>query len=278
MAAAASPSAASFKHLKEIVPNSVWMFSTPFKFLAGLLPINNNGLIIKAKKTSGESVLIAANAPELSAGLVQEIRSIEELAGGKVEYVLGTDWHHMFTKSWAAVFPTAEVLFSGSRGWRQHENEPFQKRVVDREHPHIPGIDESTCRLVPWLGFDGVKIAHPDEQRRGEFSVFLPEHKLLFIFDIFIPSIPFRKMIGMHLEPPTEDQMPTPRSNFGGRLSGFRIADPKLCADSAKALLALDIETVCFSHGDVEFGAVRRGKASVQSALQDLKSLIPHDR
>jgi len=278
MASAASTAgkSKSFSHLVEIIPDHVWMFSTPFRFFGGLLPINNNGLIIRARrKGTGEPVLVAANAPELSPSLVNDINQVQTSTGAKVEVVLGTDWHHLFTKSWAEAFPGVQVLFSGTRGWRQHEQETFNKQVLDRKEPTVPDVDESTLKLVPWLGFDGVSTHHPDDKRRGEFSVYLPEHKLLYIFDVLIPMIPFKRMLGFHATPPTESEMPTPGSNFGKKLAGFRIAEPELCAQSAKALLALDVETLCFSHGDMQFGAVRRGKQSVAAAMAGLKTLIP---
>ena len=96
--------------------------------------------------------------------------------------------------------------------------------------------------------------------------MYLPDLKLLYIFDILIPSILPTWLRG--------SKVAAPRPNFGSFMAGFHVADKKLCEESAKALLSLDVELLCFSHGDFDFGAIVRGKEQVKEMLSPLNSLL----
>lgn len=263
----------SGKYLRVVIPNTVWGITTNFQFFAAAeskgVSINNNGLIVKARKVSGEDVLVAVNAPMLSEEGVRELRELEKTEHAKLVYVLATDWHHLHVKSWAEAFNVV-VCFPSKRGWRQHEKEDFKKLIMDQEHPRLPDLDESTIQLIPWLGFNGVSVNHPDEKRRGEYTVYLPKLKLLYIFDILLPPMPTAKDLAAAHRPPLKK----PRSNFGSQLSGFHVDDPKLCSDSAKTLLILDVDMLIFSHGDFDYGAILKGRDSVSFAMEGLRVLL----
>ena len=153
-----------------------------------------------------------------------------------------------------------------------HEKEDFPKKVLDRENPEIPSLQAGDIALIPWLGFKQPPVVyHPDDRKRGEYSVYLPKHKILFMYDIFVPPLPWRRYVW--LSPNPTDKERTPFSNFG-RVRGFMLDDPQLCSESAKRLLDLDLETLVFAHGDIDYGGVRNGKESVAKAIEDLKTLL----
>jgi len=261
---------AVLKTLREIVPGRVWGLTSSFRMF-GLISINNNGLIVKVRK-QGEPVLVAVNAPKLTPDAIHDLHELERRENAKISYILASDWHHLFMKSWANEF-NATVFFSATRGWRLHENESFDKEILDRVRPQIPNLDDVTIRLVPWLGFDGVFVNHPDEKRRGEYSVYLPDLKLLYIFDILIPMLPLRNTFFFSRSTP-QRPWKQPRSNFGGRMSGFHVVDPKLCSESAKTLLELDIDVMVFAHGDFDGGAILNTKEEIKFAIHGLQVLV----
>lgn len=255
--------------IRNLVPGKVWVLSTSFR-MYGIIPLDNNALIFKATKQDGSSTLVAANAPELSPRVISDLRGIETEVGAKFEYVIGSDWHHLHVKQWSEVFSGINVLFPGTRGWRFYENEDFKKTVLNREAPSVPDVKEDSVKLIPWLGFDGPNAKKPEDVRRGEVSVLLPEHRILFIFDIFVPLLPWKRLMGFKATP---DPDLVPMANFG-KTRGFWPKDRALCSASAQQLLSLDLETVVFSHGDLDAGGIKSGKDKVQAVFNQLRSLI----
>jgi hypothetical protein len=259
------------KILREIIANQVWVIETSF-WMFGFLPINNNGLLIKVRKDNGGTALVAVNAPQLTKEMIQEVKDLESTTESKVEYIVESDWHHLYANDWAKEFQTSTVYFPATRAWRIHEHEDFKKQILDRENPVLPGVDTSSLQLIPWLGFVGPAIHHPDEKKRGEYTIYLPEHKLLYIFDILIPHMPWRRFLRIESVPRP------PRCNFGKYLKGFVINDPQLCSKSALRLLELDLNIVCYSHGELDYGALMTEKQTIKTAMDSLRSLLlPED-
>jgi hypothetical protein len=145
----------------------------------------------------------------------------------------------------------------------------FNKVILDRSEPKLANVDENTFQLIPWLGFKGVQYNHPDEDPRGEYSVFLPQAKVLFMFDILLPPMP--PLFSMF----KSEIPPMPRSNFGNTLiNGFTAMDKKLAMQSAQALLDLHVDTCVFSHGDFTYGALLKDKEAIGRAMEGLKVLL----
>jgi hypothetical protein len=94
---------------------------------------------------------------------------------------------------------------------------------------------------------------------------------MMFIFDIFVPLLSWKRFIGLKTGP---SDIKAPLQNFGKRAAGFRVDDPKLCSESAQRVLDLDAETVVFAHGDLDSGAIRKGKDDVKKVLEPLKTLL----
>ena len=258
----------SFSGFTEVVPGLCWAYSTSFRFFS-VFPINNNGLIVKAREISGQDILVAVNCPQLVNGTAKAVHELEETHCAKLKWILGTDWHHVFAKSWVEEFPQAKVVFPGTRAQRVHEKDGFDPLLLSRDAQQLelPDVDSTTFQLVPWRGFHGTSVNHPDENPRGEYCVYLPTAKLLYVFDILIPSMP-----PLVFAKPRE--IPLPRANFGTWLSGFKVVDKALCAQSAQRLLEMDVETCVFSHGELNWGAIRQGKDQIDKAFAVLKTLL----
>jgi len=259
----------SFKELRTLIPGQVWMLSAPFRMF-GFLNIHNNGLIVRRKKTNGEATLVAVNAPELSQALHSDLQALEAEQGAKIDYIIETDFHHMFSKQWASKFNNALFVFPSQRAPRKYASD-LKTHVLDKESPKMPDIDPDQLTLVPFLGFKSPNKEEPGEERRHECSVYLPDLKVLFIFDILISLPHWRSFLGMT---PGDPDARVPMSNFGKRAAGFIIDDPAQCARSAQALLDLDTHFLVLAHGHLDCGAVREGKDKVLHAMSGLPSLL----
>lgn len=265
--------------LKSIVPGTVWASTTPFK-LFGLVPTNNNGLIVKTKQVNQQNVLVAVNCPKLASQRdIDEIRALEVSENCKLMWIIATDWHHLFAPQWTEAFPQATVVFPAQRGVRKHETEKFHKQVLDREHPQITDLDPNLFRLIPVLGFEGVFYKQEDERMRGDYVVYLPQTKLLFVFDLLLGRMPPAWYQCWKSRKPT-DLPPLPRKNFTTKGSwgipkGFKALDTNRCRTTVQNLLALDVDICVFAHGDLEVGgALLQTKELSARALNELRELI----
>ncbi|KAH9249524.1 hypothetical protein BASA81_012697 [Batrachochytrium salamandrivorans] len=265
--------------LANLVPGVCWTLGTEFRVF-GLFEANNNGLIVKAKLEDDTHLLVAVNCPKLNAQSIGEIQGLEREENCKLLWVVGTDWHHLFAQQWAQSFPAATVVFPSHRAVRKHDKDHFTALVLDRNRPVLPRVSQDSLRLVPVLGFKGPPSPalccgsrHADEVFRSEYAVYLPAIKLLFIFDLLLPSMP-SKTFGF---PPVPEPVtpPLPSSNFSSKwLSGFRVEDHALCSATAKSLLDLDVDMLVFAHGDLAWGAVLQDRTRIKAALGLLKPLL----
>jgi hypothetical protein len=239
------------------VSPSTYFIASPFRMYDRGASIQNNMVVFKLLSASSEHAssnpaapccLVLINLIEPSSQLFAEIRALEQTTQAKVSHlVYGSDWHHLFAQAWSLEFDLP-VHFSGRRGVRLHANEPFAKRILDKERPRIDGVD---LELIPWKGFHGPDIdTQPDELDRAEFAVFEPTSRTLYIFDSIVCLSPPKPRGGA--EP---DASPRYMLNE----MGFRVVDWEQARASAAALLRTRPSTLLFSHGHFAQGAHVQG-------------------
>lgn len=260
--------------LTNLVPGVCWTLGTEFRVF-GVFEAHNNGLIVKAKLEDETPLLVAVNCPKLSPQSIGEIQALEQAEKCQLLWILGTDWHHLFAQEWTQHFPAATVAFPSNRAVRKHDKDAFPSLVLDRDRPVLPRVSQDSLRLLPVLGFKGPPFPafccgpqHEDEAFRAEYAVYLPAIKLLFLFDLLIPSMPASAV-------PEPTPPPRPRSNFSSKwLSGFRVEDRELCSATAKSIMDLDVDLLVCAHGDLAWGAVLREQAPIKAALGRFRHLL----
>jgi len=249
--------------IKPIGPN-VWWTPTSFRMFF-ITKINNNMLFLKVDSPRGK-VLVAVNAVKSTPALFAEVRELEKKESAQLFFViLGSDWHHLYAREWAEEFKLP-IYFAGKRPVRLHNDEAFQKIILNKMNPVIDRLD---VQLVPWLGFNGPLLATlPDERDRCELSVF--HHGTLFIFDVLIPiSSQLPDFLQGGFAQWISDRVHGGEPRYWQNTIGFRPRDRALCKASAEALVNLPVHTIVFAHGDAGRGAVVQGADQCKALLQE---------
>jgi hypothetical protein len=264
---------------------TAWAFETPFKFW-NIFSTQNNGVICKSN-----NCLVAVNAPQLNEELLEQIQTLEKQTNAKLTYIIGTDWHHMFVEDWLREFPGSKLILSGERAKRMHPKLVSSKTdsyIVSRESLSLPGINSDDLQLIPWQGFEGVYYEGNDEKHRGEWSVWMPSSKTLFIFDVILPALPslfqsFSSLTNIFQPKSTTAagaaavEEPKYRPNFGaqaGRIKGFAsVLDENKVKESIQRLLHAgeNCDRIIMSHGSFKSGAFVEGKVGVERVLKILR-------
>ena len=256
----------------------LWAAHRRFRFF-GVVELGNVGLLVRVAKADGSRALAVVNGVELDEALAREVRQLADAEAAPVEFVVGTDWHHLYVGQWCKAFPACTAYFPGPRAMRLHQGEPDARCVMlGRNATALPGVPESELTLVPWNGFRGVAYdaSNPEEEHRAEWSVMIPRLETLYIFDVFVPDVFannvawVKGLVGLGARAQDQD-VPRVRPNFGGPRvmgKGFRAMDPAAAQASKDVLLALRPTRLILSHGDSVVSVVVDGADKCAALLK----------
>jgi len=278
------------------VADGFWIIATKHRpgLSRRMFEINNRCLVFRLEETSGQRVLLVANAVDPGQAL-DEVRRVEKETGNRVRYVLSVGGgHHLHMDAWIDAFPEAKVLVPPVRVPRTRHGKLLMQK------PQVAAMD----------------IDDPLPQFRGQLDVFV-FHGLLGFPDHVTPAeggsdgmfAMMKTMASMMTRPPSDPvdelwlhHVPTGTVVAGENLAWYypnteyqklpfmgrkmlkpdkvwlmemarRVKDPSIVSAAWKKVLAWPIQTLMTYHDPPTHAITTDARAKLETAVREAKQL-----
>ncbi len=242
------------------VGGNVYTYVTSF-FFDGKFPMQNRSVIvhIPAAEPAERGALAIINPVELSAGMEQSIRRLEEQTNATVQYLISPgDWHYLFIGQHLKAFPLARAYVPPGR--IPGKNPDFAYTLIDvaadNPFPELsPHVIVQNCKgLLDFMDPDG-------KLPRYELVFYLPAVHAIASGDVFFyvgaeELNPMQKSFGMQLH--------VLEFHF---MKGRMVKDSEALQGSLERIMEWDFDRYIAVHGDPGNMQEQGTKADVEKVL-----------